>query len=104
MARYRVRLFKRVSNDIGREAQVLQRSLEVEASSEVEALKAAKALYCTLMRIADCTFHADAFEVERLSWSGRVRDDNEPEAVFRRLVGCQPLVTRRNIRDSSSAA
>ena len=104
MAQYRVCLFKRVSNDIGREAQVLQRSLDVEAPSEVEALKAAKALYCTLMRIADCSFHADAFEVVRLSRSGRARDDNEPEEVFRPLAGCQPLVTRRNIRDSSSAA
>jgi hypothetical protein len=85
MAQYRVCLFKRVSNDIGHEVKALQRSLEVEASSEVEALKAAKALYCTLMRIADCSFHADAFEVERLSRSGRGRDDNEPEEVFRRF-------------------
>ena len=68
MTTYRVRMLKRVSNDVGREAQVLQRAFEVEAASEVKALKAAKALYCALMRVSDCSIYADAFEVERLSW------------------------------------
>jgi hypothetical protein len=82
MAQYQVRLLKRVSNDIGREAQVLQRAFEVEATSEVEALKAARALYCSLLQISDCSFYTDAFEVERLSWESGGCDDNEPMTVF----------------------
>jgi hypothetical protein len=75
-------LLKRVSNDIGYESHELQRSFEVEATSEVEALKAAKVLYCSLLRISDCSFYADAFEVERLSWGGCGCDDNDPMTVF----------------------
>jgi hypothetical protein len=68
MTTYRVSLFKTLSNDIGHEAEVLQRQFEVETQSEIEALKAAKAQYCSLMKISDCSFYTDAFKVDRLSW------------------------------------
>jgi hypothetical protein len=67
MTIYRVSLFKTLSNDIGHEAKVLQRQFEVEAQSEIEALTTAKAEYCSLMKISDCSFHTDAFQVDRLS-------------------------------------
>ncbi len=68
MTTYRVSLFKTLSNDIGHEVEVLQRQFEVDAHSEIEALKVAKNQYCSLMNISDCSFYTDAFKIDRISW------------------------------------
>ncbi len=68
MTTYRVSLFKTLSNDIGHEVEVLQGRFEVEAQSEIEAIKAAKIEYCSLMKISDCSFYTDAFKVDRITW------------------------------------
>jgi hypothetical protein len=68
MTTYRVSVFKTPSNNISHEAEVLRRQFEVEAQSEIEALKAAKAQYCSLMKISDCSFYTDAFKIDRISW------------------------------------
>jgi hypothetical protein len=82
MTTYHVRLFKRVSNDIGCETRALQREFQVEAFSDVDALKAAKAQFCSLLRVSDCSFYTDTFEVERMSWSECEGDGQNPTRVI----------------------
>ncbi len=81
MATYRVRLLWTVSNDTGHEAQVLQRELDVEARSEIEALRAARAQYCALLGVTDCSFYADAFSVERQTWGPAPQDAEPPSGL-----------------------
>ncbi len=81
MATYRIRLLRTVSNDAGHEAQVLQRELDVEARSEIEALKAARAQYCALLGVTDCSLYADAFSVERRTWGSGPQDAEPPSGL-----------------------
>ena len=66
MARFRVRFMKSIPNSSGHLQACLQRSIDVEAADSDAALTNAQQAFCTLMRISECRFYADAFEIETL--------------------------------------
>ncbi len=80
MARYRVRFLKTIADSSGHLQACPQHSLEVAAGSSDEAVAAAQQAFCAAMRISDCHFYADAFEVECLSADRepRGRAENRP--------------------------
>jgi hypothetical protein len=59
MARYVARFMKNVLGENGHEAEICQRSIEIEAPSVVDAAELAKMKFCESERVADWLLHAD---------------------------------------------
>jgi hypothetical protein len=63
MSRFVVRFMKDVLGENGRETEICQRSLEVDASSENHAEELAKRRFCETEQLRDWSLHADRIQV-----------------------------------------
>ena len=59
MARYVVRFIKHVLGENGREAEICQRRLEIDAENKVDATELAKKTFCGTEGLSDWSLHAD---------------------------------------------
>jgi hypothetical protein len=64
MSRYVVCFLKHVLGENGREAEVCQSTLEVDASSEGDATELAKKKFCEAQELRDWSLHADRIQVK----------------------------------------
>ena len=65
MSRFVVRFLKDVLGENGRETEICQRSLEVDASSESHATELAKAKFCEAEALREWSLHADRIHVRQ---------------------------------------
>jgi hypothetical protein len=63
MARYTARFMKDVLGENGHEAEICQRSIEIEAENQACAANAAKIKFCETEKIRDWFLHADRVHV-----------------------------------------
>ena len=63
MARYIARFMKDVLGENGREMEICQRSIEVEASSSGRAAELAKVKFCEAENVKDWVLHADRYRI-----------------------------------------
>jgi hypothetical protein len=64
MSRFVVRFMKDVLGENGRESEICQSTLEVDASDEGHAAEVAKQKFCETRALHDWSLHADRFHVE----------------------------------------
>ena len=64
MPRYVVRFLKDVLGENGRETEVCQSTLEVDASNEGHAAELAKKKFCEAQALRDWSLHADRIHVK----------------------------------------
>ena len=64
MSRFVVRFMKDVLGENGRQAEICQSTLEVDASSEGHATELAKRKFCETQSLCDWSLHADRFQVK----------------------------------------
>jgi hypothetical protein len=64
MSRYVVHFMKDVLGGNGRQIEICQRTLEVDASSEGQATELAKLKFCESERLCEWSLHADRIQVE----------------------------------------
>ena len=65
MSRFVVRFMKDVLGENGRQIEICQRSLEVDASNEGAAAELAKKKFCETEALCDWSLHADRFHVRQ---------------------------------------
>lgn len=65
MSRFVVRFMKDVLGENGREMEVCQSSLEVDAASEGDAQELAKRKFCEAQSLCDWSLHADRIQIKR---------------------------------------
>jgi hypothetical protein len=65
MSRYVVRFMKDVLGENGRQTEICQRSLEVDASSESHATELAKVKFCEAEALREWSLHADRIHVRQ---------------------------------------
>jgi len=63
MSRFVVRFMKNVLGENGREAEICQGSLEVDASNESQATELAKQKFCETKALCDWSLHADRIHI-----------------------------------------
>lgn len=63
MSRYVVRFLKCVLGENGRESEVCQSTVEVDASNEGHAAELAKKKFCEAQALSDWSLHADRIHV-----------------------------------------
>jgi hypothetical protein len=63
MPRYVVRFIKHVLGENGREAEICQRSIEIDAKDERDATELAKKSFCGTEGLSDWSLHADRIQV-----------------------------------------
>ena len=63
MTRYIARFMKDVLGGNGHEAEICQRSIEIEASSSGHASELAKIKFCETEKVNDCLLHADRVRI-----------------------------------------
>ena len=63
MTRYIARFMKDVLGENGHEAEICQRSIEIEAPSRVHAAELAKMKFCETENVRDWLLHADRVHV-----------------------------------------
>ncbi len=63
VSRFVIHFIKSVVGENGREQQVLQYSLDLDAASKREATELAKQKFCNAHRVAHWSHHADRIEV-----------------------------------------
>jgi hypothetical protein len=64
MPRYVIHFMKNVLGDNGREAEVCQRTLEVDASTVGQATELAKLRFCELQALRDWSLRADRIQIQ----------------------------------------
>lgn len=64
MSRYVVSFMKDVLGENGREIEVCQSSLEVDAPTEGEAAELAKEKFCRNQRLCEWSLHADRIQIK----------------------------------------
>jgi hypothetical protein len=64
MSRYVVHFMKDVFGENGRELEVCQGSLEIDAASEGDAAELAKQKFCESQSLCDWSLHADRFRIK----------------------------------------
>ncbi len=64
MSRYVVHFMKDVLGGNGRQIEICQRTLEVDAASEEQAAEVAKLKFCESERLCEWSLHADRMLVE----------------------------------------
>jgi hypothetical protein len=69
MSRFIVRFMKDVLGENGRETEICQRSLEVDASSESHATELAKKKFCEVEALREWSLHADRNQVRQADLS-----------------------------------
>ena len=65
MSRFVVRFMKEVLGENGREAEVCQGSLEIDASDKVDATERAKRKFCETQALRHWSLHADRIQVRQ---------------------------------------
>jgi hypothetical protein len=63
MPRYMVRFVKDVLGENGRQAEICQSSMEIDAKDKVDAAELAKKNFCGIERLPDWSLHADRIQV-----------------------------------------
>ncbi|SHJ58828.1 hypothetical protein SAMN05444159_0984 [Bradyrhizobium lablabi] len=63
MSRFVVRFMKDVLGGNGREIEICQRSLEVDASNEGQATELAKIKFCETESLCEWSLHADRIQI-----------------------------------------
>jgi hypothetical protein len=63
MPRYVVRFLKDVLGENGRQAEICQRSIEIDAGNAVDARELAKKNFCGAAGLADWSLHADRIQI-----------------------------------------
>ena len=63
MARYIAQFMKNVLGENGHEAEICQRSIEIEAPSQTAAAELAKMRFCECEKLKDWSLHADRVQV-----------------------------------------
>ncbi|HKH00097.1 MAG TPA: hypothetical protein VKB08_05160 [Bradyrhizobium sp.] len=71
MARYVARFMKNVLGGNGHEAEICQRSIEIEASNTAHAAELAKIKFCESERVKDWILHADCIRVTDAEFPSR---------------------------------
>jgi hypothetical protein len=69
MARYVARFMKNVLGENGHEAEICQRTIEIEASSKGSAAELAKREFCEAERVKEWFLHADRIRVADAEFS-----------------------------------
>ena len=69
MARYIARFMKSVLGDNGHEAEICQRSIEIDAPSVTDAAEMAKVRFCEAENVQDWVLHADRVHVTDAEFS-----------------------------------
>ncbi|WGS18212.1 MULTISPECIES: hypothetical protein [unclassified Bradyrhizobium] len=64
MSRFVVQFMKDVLGDNGREREVCQGALEIDASTEGQATEMAKRKFCEQQSLCDWSLHADRIRIE----------------------------------------
>jgi hypothetical protein len=64
MSRFVVKFMKDVLGENGREAEICQSTLEVDASNEGQATELAKRKFCEAQALRDWSLHADRIHVK----------------------------------------
>jgi hypothetical protein len=64
MSRFVVRFMKNVLGENGRELEICQSALEVEASNEGQATELAKGIFCKAEALCEWSLHADRIQVK----------------------------------------
>lgn len=64
MSRYVVRFLKDVLGENGRESEVCQSTVEVDAASESDAAELAKQKFCEAQCLPDWSLHADRIHIK----------------------------------------
>ncbi len=64
MSRFVVRFMKDVLGENGRESEICQSSLEVDAANEGDACELAKQKFCETQSLRDWSLHADRIHVK----------------------------------------
>jgi hypothetical protein len=64
MSRFVVRFMKDVLGENGREAEICQSSLEIEAPSEGDARELAKKKFCEAQSLCEWSLHADRIQIK----------------------------------------
>jgi hypothetical protein len=64
MSRYVVRFMKDVLGGNGRQIEICQRSLEIDAASEGQAEELAKLKFCESERLCEWSLHADRIQIQ----------------------------------------
>lgn len=65
MSRFVVRFMKDVLGENGRQAEICQSTVEVDASSEGLATELAKRKFCETQSLCDWSLHADRIQVKQ---------------------------------------
>jgi hypothetical protein len=63
MTRYIARFMKDVLGDNGCQREICQRSLEIDASTQVRAADLAKTKFCEIENVKDWSLHADRVRI-----------------------------------------
>jgi hypothetical protein len=63
MPRYMVRFVKDVLGDNGRQAEICQSSMEIDAKNKLDAAELAKKNFCGLEHLSDWSLHADRIQI-----------------------------------------
>jgi hypothetical protein len=63
MARYIARFMKNVLGENGHEAEICQRSIEIDATSPKDAAEQAKIKFCETENVRDWLLHADRVHI-----------------------------------------
>lgn len=64
MSRYVVRFMKDVLGENGRQTEICQRSLEIDAANEGQATELAKKKFCETEALCEWSLHADRIHVK----------------------------------------
>jgi hypothetical protein len=64
MSRFVVRFMKDVLGENGRETEICQSTLEIDASNESQATELAKKKFCETQALRDWSLHADRIQVK----------------------------------------
>jgi hypothetical protein len=65
MSHFVVHFMKDVLGENGREIEICQRSLEVDASDESQAVQLAKVKFCQTEALCDWSLHADRIQIKQ---------------------------------------
>ena len=63
MSRYVVRFVKDVLGENGRQREICQSSMEIDANNKVDAAELAKKCFCRSERVPDWSLHADRIQI-----------------------------------------
>jgi hypothetical protein len=63
MPRYMVRFVKDVLGENGRQAEICQSSMEIDANNKVDAAELAKKNFCGIEGLPDWSLHADRIQI-----------------------------------------